>query len=161
MRVRQAIAKAIDYQALRDKILNHNATLLNGLIPPGVPGYDPKLPEPRRDLAGAKALLTQAGYAKGIDVTMAVGQVGPVAQLIQSNLGDAGVRLTLQRLAPSAFDDARTSGAFDILYDGWVMDFPDPFIFLNLAFSVRRPAARAISRDTRVRKPRTFSTRRW
>jgi len=134
-RVRHAIADSIDYRALREKVLDGHVTLLNGLIPPGVPGYDPSLPEPRRNIGEAKALLAEAGYANGLSLSMVVGQTGPVAEMIQSNLADVGIHVTLQRLAPSALDDARVSGTFDVFYDGWVMDFPDPFIFLNLAFS--------------------------
>ena len=82
VRVRKAIAKSIDYRALRDKVLRGNAVLLNGLIPPGVPGHDPTAPEPGRDLVGARALLAAAGHPGGVDLSMIVGQPGPVAELI-------------------------------------------------------------------------------
>jgi peptide/nickel transport system substrate-binding protein len=135
VRVRRAIAAAIDYEAIRDRLLKGNAIVLNGPIPPGVPGHDPSLPQPTRNVALAKSLLAQAGHRDGIDLSMIVGAPGPVAELVQSNLADAGIRLHLLRLAPSALDSARASGDFDVIYDGWIMDFPDPFIFLNLAFA--------------------------
>jgi peptide/nickel transport system substrate-binding protein len=135
VRVRKAIAESIDYQAIRDKVLRGNAIVMRELIPKGIPGFDPGIAEPTRDLAGARALLKESGHADGIDVTMLVGEAGPVAELIQSNLAEAGIRLHLLRLAPAALDTARATGDFDIIYDGWILDFPDPFIFLNLAFS--------------------------
>jgi peptide/nickel transport system substrate-binding protein len=135
VRVRQAIAKAIDYAALRDQVLRGQATTPTGFIPAGVPGFDPAKPAPTRDLAGAKALLAAAGHPRGLDLTMVVSQPGPVSELVQANLADAGIRLQLQRMSSAALDAARTNGDFDLLYDGWIMDFPDPFIFLNLVFS--------------------------
>ena len=42
-------------------------------------------------------------------------------------------------MAPSAIDAARGTGDYAGSDDGWILDFPDPFIFLNLAFS--SPAA--------------------
>jgi len=133
-RVRQAIAKAIDYDALRDQVLRGQATTPTGLIPAGVPGFDPSKPAPKRDIAAAKALLAAAGHSQGLDLTMVVSQPGPVSELVQANLADAGIRLRLQQMSPAALDAARTNGDFDLLYDGWIMDFPDPFIFLNLVF---------------------------
>jgi peptide/nickel transport system substrate-binding protein len=135
VRVRKAIAAAIDYASIRDRLLKGNAILLNGPIPPGVPGHDADLPQPARNAGLAKSLLTQAGFRDGLDLSMIVGTPGPVAELIQSNLADAGIRLHLVSLAPSALDSARASSDYDIIYDGWIMDFPDPFIFLNLAFA--------------------------
>lgn len=136
LRVRQAIAKAIDYPALRDKVLKGNATLMRGLLPAGVPGHDDTLPDPARDVSAAKALLESAGFGptKPVMISMLIGQTGPVAEMIQSNLADAGITLKFQQMAGSAIDAARSSGEFDVLYDGWIMDFPDPFIFMNLAF---------------------------
>jgi len=134
VRVRQAIARAIDYNALRDDVLRGQATTPTGLIPARAPGFDPSKPTPTRDVAAAKALLAAAGHPQGIDLTMVVSQPGPVSELIQADLADAGIRLRLQRMSPAALDAARTNGDFDLLYDGWIMDFPDPFIFLNLVF---------------------------
>jgi ABC-type transport system substrate-binding protein len=151
VRVRKAIAQSIDYVALRDKVLRGNAVLLNGLIPPGVPGYDPAAPEPSRDVAGARALLAAAGHPNGVDLSMIVGEPGPVAELIQANLADAGIRLRLQRMAPSAIDAARGTGDYEVFYDGWILDFPDPFIFLNLAFST--PAAGGVGNFSHYANP--------
>lgn len=137
VRVRRAIAKAIDYAALRDKVLKGHVTLMRGLLPQGVSAYDPSLPEPARDLAGAKQDLASAGFGpeKPLKISMVISQTGPVAETIQSNLADAGITLTFRQLAMSALDAARASGEYEVLYDGWIMDFPDPFIFLNLAFT--------------------------
>src|SRR5262249_6174314 len=38
-------------------------------------------------------------------------------------------------------------------YDGWIMDFPDPFIFLNLAFS--SPSAGGVGNFSHYESPAT------
>ncbi len=136
-RVRQAIAQAIDYQALQDNVLAGQVGLIAGYLPANVPGALTDLPSPRRDLERARQLLREAGYDPSTELRMMVTAYGPVAEFIQSQLRDAGLNVTLQRLAPSAIQATRATGDFDLFYDGWVMDVPDPAIFFNLAFSTR------------------------
>lgn len=136
VRLRQAVAAAIDYDALREKVLAGRVGPLAGFLPPGVPGGDPDRSPPKRDLARAKALLAEAGY-DGREVQLMVAAYGPVAEFVQSQLVEAGFKVKLQRLAPSAIDAQRVTGDFDLFYDGWSMDVPDPVLFFNLAFSSR------------------------
>lgn len=135
--LRQAVAKAIDYDALVKNVLVNRVSPLASPLPPGVPGHDPELPLPRRDLAAAQALVAQATGGKGLKASLMVYTPGPVSQLIQANLKEAGIDLTLQKTAPAAFDANRASGEFDAIYDNWALDFPDPFIIMNFAFASR------------------------
>ncbi len=135
IRVRQAVAKAIDYDGLIHGILDNAAEALSGPIPKGVPGYDAALPAPRRDLEGAKALLRAAGHGDGLHIKLATGRISASVQAIQSNLRDAGIAVELEQLAPGAFDARRAGGDFDMLVDSWSVDFPDPWIVMNFLFS--------------------------
>jgi peptide/nickel transport system substrate-binding protein len=133
-RVRRAIGLAIDYEGLRRDVLGGNAVLINGPIPPGFPGHDRALGVPHRDLAAARKLLAEAGLVAGFNLRYVVGQPGPVSQYVQANLKDAGINAQFQQLASTAFDAARTSGDFDMIYDGFILDYPDPSIIMNLIF---------------------------
>jgi peptide/nickel transport system substrate-binding protein len=135
LRLRQAVAKAIDYDALVNNVLVKRVSPLASPLPPGVPGHDPAIPLPRRDLAAAKALVDAATDGKGLKANLMVYAPGPVSQLIQANLKDAGIEITLQKKAPAAFDANRSAGEFDAIYDNWSLDFPDPFIIMNFAFA--------------------------
>jgi peptide/nickel transport system substrate-binding protein len=135
IRLRQAVAKAIDYEALVKNVLVNRVSPLASPLPPGVPGHDPAIPFPKRDLAAAKALVEAATGGKGLKASLMVYVPGPVSQLIQANLKDAGIDITLQKTAPAAFDANRSSGEFDAIYDNWALDFPDPFIIMNFAFA--------------------------
>jgi peptide/nickel transport system substrate-binding protein len=134
-RLRHAVAKAIDYEALVRNVLVNRVSPLSSPLPPGVPGHDPAIPFPKRDVAAAKALVDEATGGKGLKANLMVYVPGPVSQLIQANLKDAGIDITLQKTAPAAFDANRASGQFDAIYDNWSLDFPDPFIIMNFAFA--------------------------
>ena len=71
VRVRQAFFQAIDINAIKDKIMRGAATPSNLMIAPQINGYNPvqnvRLPY---DVEKAKALLAEAGYADGFEVTM-------------------------------------------------------------------------------------------
>ncbi|MDX2238702.1 MAG: ABC transporter substrate-binding protein [Hyphomonadaceae bacterium] len=136
-RVRQAIAMAIDYEALRNDVLAGQVGPMTGYLPANVPGARSDRPPQTRDLDGARRLLAEAGYDPSVALRMMVTAYGPVAEFIQAQLREAGLNVTLQRLAPSAIQATRATGDFDLFYDGWVMDVPDPAIFFNLAFSTR------------------------
>jgi peptide/nickel transport system substrate-binding protein len=140
LRLRQAVALAIDHQALVKNVLVNRVSPLASPLPPGVPGHDPALGVPQRDVAKARALVAEATGGKGLKANLMVYVPGPVSQLIQANLKDAGIELTLQKTAPAAFDANRASGEFDVIYDSWALDFPDPFIVMNFAFSSKYAA---------------------
>ncbi len=135
LRMRQAVAKAIDYDGLIHGILDNAAEALPGPIPKGVSGYDVSLPVPKRDLEGAKALLRSAGHGGSLHIKLATGRISASVQAIQSNLRDAGITVELDQLAPGAFDARRAGGDFDMLVDSWSVDFPDPWIVMNFLFS--------------------------
>jgi peptide/nickel transport system substrate-binding protein len=71
VRVRRALALAIDEEAIVKRVLRgegHSTWLMYG---PGVNGYDPAVDKrPAPDIAKAKALLAEAGYPDGFQLTM-------------------------------------------------------------------------------------------
>lgn len=66
VRVRQAIAQSIDYDAIIDKLTHGSAELAHDIIPPTALGYV-KNPAYRYDPAAANAALDAAGYKRGPD----------------------------------------------------------------------------------------------
>jgi peptide/nickel transport system substrate-binding protein len=61
-----------------------------------------------RDVAAAKALLTEAGYADGLDIELTLGNTQgkweqDTAQVLQQNLAEAGIRLKLNVLPASQY----------------------------------------------------------
>jgi peptide/nickel transport system substrate-binding protein len=70
-RVRQAVYQAIDEETIRDKVMHGLAIPAGIIVQPGINGYAPELDTRRPfDPGAAKALLTEAGYPDGFDVTL-------------------------------------------------------------------------------------------
>ena len=65
--VRLAIAHAIDYQQLIDKVQNGYAVMAPTLVPEGFNGYNPNIEQYTYDTALSEQLLDQAGYPRQAD----------------------------------------------------------------------------------------------
>jgi peptide/nickel transport system substrate-binding protein len=70
LRVRQALSKGIDRQALVARVMDGEAIPASQMAIPGMEGYDPKLAVEAYDPQGAKALLAQAGFPNGFGLTL-------------------------------------------------------------------------------------------
>ncbi len=98
VRVRQAIAYAIDVEAIKDKVMRGLAIPTGSPIPPGVQGYSKEADKRYAfDKAKAKALLTEAGYPNGFGITLDCGSIQPasdICQAIPPMLSQIGIRAT-------------------------------------------------------------------
>jgi peptide/nickel transport system substrate-binding protein len=126
--VRQAVLKAIDYDGIIQGILNGYAITAPSVIPVGVIGVDPNV-KPMRDLDGARALLTEAGYPDGFKVDLAYG-VTPerdlVAAKIQADLAEVGIEVTLQPLEMSVYFTEARAQHLAFLIGPYATDRMDP-----------------------------------
>jgi peptide/nickel transport system substrate-binding protein len=102
--VRKAIYQSIDIDAYI-KARNVVGTPSGQLVPKGVPGNDPAIKRPARDVTGAKKLLADAGYPKGFTVTFShLDRVSQAAvDVLKSNLAEIGITVK-----PESYSDAST-----------------------------------------------------
>ncbi|MBX3603402.1 MAG: ABC transporter substrate-binding protein [Rubrivivax sp.] len=72
LRVRRALYHAIDIEAIRSKLMNGQSAPTGGLTPSPLGAYNDPQVETRLpfDLARARALMAEAGYADGFEVTL-------------------------------------------------------------------------------------------
>lgn len=132
-RVRQALNYATDARAILDGIMSGRGNLAAGVIPPSLAGGDSTRKGYVRDVAKAKQLLAAAGHPNGIDVELWSSQTPPfprIAQTIQANLADAGVRVKLVQRDASSMREAARSGKTDMALKDWFADYPDAEDFL-------------------------------
>ena len=108
-RVREALKLVIDRQAMVDTVmLGHAAPGNDNPIPPGWPAaYTHEAP--KRDIAKAKELLAEAGYANGIDIDLNTAEGSPgmlkMAEAYQQMAAEAGIRINIiQNPADSYWD---------------------------------------------------------
>ena len=69
-RVRLALSKLINRQAIVDRVLSGAGEAAGQLVPEGMGGYDPSLQPTAFDPVGAKKLLAEAGYPDGFGLTL-------------------------------------------------------------------------------------------
>ena len=70
VRVRQALAMAIDRSAIVSRVMDGLAEEANQLVPMGWFSHNPEIDNPALDTEGAKALLAEAGYPDGFGLTV-------------------------------------------------------------------------------------------
>jgi oligopeptide transport system substrate-binding protein len=132
-RVRQALNYATDVKPILESIVSGRGNLAAGVIPPSLPGGDSTRKGYTHDVAKAKQLLAAAGYANGIDVELWSSQTPPfprIAQAVQANLKDAGVRVKLVQRDASSMREAARAGQTDMALKDWFADYPDGENFL-------------------------------
>jgi peptide/nickel transport system substrate-binding protein len=100
-RVRQAVYQAIDEETIRTKAMSGLAIPAGIIIQPGINGYAPELDTRLPfDPGEAKALLAEAGYADGFDVTLDCPNDRyindeEICRTAAAMLGQVGIRVTV------------------------------------------------------------------
>lgn len=108
IRVRRAIVKAADNAAIKALVFPESGGVAyNFHVATIHPEYFP-LATPARDVAGAKQLLKEAGYEKGLDLTIDVGNTDgvwqqAVCEALRDQLKDAGINLAVNVLPTTKF----------------------------------------------------------
>lgn len=96
-KVREAIRFAIDYQGIQQNLVPETFTVHQAFLPKGFPAAVAEIPF-TFDPARAKAMLAEAGFPDGLDLTFDHAGTSPraeIAQALQAQMRQAGIRLTL------------------------------------------------------------------
>lgn len=123
-KVRQAIAHAVDVEAIINTIYLGVGDRLSGPINSLVFGFNDKLKPYEYNMDLAKKLLAEAGYPDGgFTLTLQVGDNSKeriaVAQVVQETLGKIGITVEIQQLEWSSFLSATAKGEADMFLLGW------------------------------------------
>ena len=126
-RVRKAISKAINRQALVDRVMEGAARATGQLMPEGMFGYTPALKPETYDPEGAKKLLAEAGHADGFGLTLH----GPnnryvnddqVAQAIAQMLARVGIVTRVETMPSAVYFSRANKLDFSFILVGWGSD---------------------------------------
>lgn len=126
--VRQAIKWAIDYQGIAASITPSTYKPHQAFLPEGFPGALNDLPF-KKDIPRAKKLLADAGVPDGFEVTMDHPSVAPfndIAQAIQANLAEAGIKVTLIAGEQKQVITKTRARQHQIAMVRWGSDYMDP-----------------------------------
>jgi oligopeptide transport system substrate-binding protein len=140
--VRQAFNHAIDTTRLNQEIIEKRYEIARGILPPGMPGYNPEVKGYGYKPEEAKALLARAGYADGKNlapVTLASSVKSAVAledyDAVRRYMANIGVQVELQEFDSwPGFQQALRQGELQMFRYAWLADYPDPDNFLYPLF---------------------------
>jgi peptide/nickel transport system substrate-binding protein len=132
VRVRRAIAYAIDRDAIVAATSYGTAVANQLAIPEGNPWYI-RYDAYRYDIEEAKRLLAEAGTAP-VDMDMLVTSEYPAtvtaAQVIADNLKPLGITVNIRTVDMATWLDEQNNGNFDMLMMGWLGNIdPDDFYY--------------------------------
>lgn len=124
VRVRRAMSKAINRQALVERVMEGAARATGQLMPEGMFGYNPALkPEPF-DPEGARKLLAEAGYPDGFGLTIHAPNNRyvndeQVAQAIAQMLSRVGIATKVDTMPSSVYFTRASKLEFSFILVGW------------------------------------------
>jgi peptide/nickel transport system substrate-binding protein len=137
VKVRQAVAYAIPYQKIVDAVMfgvanpmfGAKSNAANGLTWPQPHGY-------ATDIAKAKALLAEAGYANGFETTLSfnLGEAvvsEPLCILVQESLAQIGIKATINKIPGANWRSEMLKKELPMMvnvFGGW-LDYPEYFFF--------------------------------
>ncbi|HMH52634.1 MAG TPA: ABC transporter substrate-binding protein [Candidatus Acidoferrum sp.] len=147
LKVRRAIAHAIDPTIVVERLLERCVTPARGLLPPSLPGYNPEVKRLALDRELARRLLAEAGHAGGKGLNPLAYHFNTtdtnqrIAELLQAQLKEIGIALELRRLDWAAHLKLVDSGSAGFFRQAWIADYPDPENFLTVLFHSRNVGA--------------------
>ncbi len=124
VRVRRAISKAINRQALVERVMDGLAIPAGQFLPEGFFGFSPALKPDEYDPAGARKLLAEAGYPDGFGLTLH----GPnnryvndeqVVQAVAQMLTRIGITTRVETLPFSVYTTRARKFEFSAALLGW------------------------------------------
>ncbi len=163
LRVRQALALALNKQLIADRVLNGAQLPTNHIVPEGMPGFDDALTAPGSDTRTLTGDITQAQkllnsyYAdckcgSSLALTLTYPDTPDRARTAEAmkNIWETvlpGVQITINAL-PTLHDlvvnlltktAGNHEGALQMWLIGWIADYPDPQDWLSLQFAPNSP----------------------
>lgn len=136
LKLRQAIAHAIDRKRLNDIVMAGQGSVSDGPTPPGLWWHDANIKSYPYDPQKARTLLKEAGHGSGFEFVLSTPQVGDlqrINQLIQEQAAAAGIKLTLSPVAATEWYAKLVDGSTNMSPTRWTQR-PDPDGMLYILF---------------------------
>jgi len=138
----RAFCHAVDKEHIAEVILRDMVNEADGILPPGMPGYNEALEGLDYDVRKAIELIADSKYGDVSNlppITLTVegygnsipSYLGAIIQEWQQNLG---VEISVRQLEPENFLYNLKQEKDEMFILGWIADYPDPHNFLDILF---------------------------
>jgi len=140
--IRRAFSQAIDKDKLVSLIFRDMVQPADGILPPGMPGFNKGLSGLDYDINRAKELIATSKYGDvsrlpPITITT-MGWGGLISQGLEAIIyewrNNLGVEVRVRQLEPQRFLYHLKQEKDEMFYIGWVADYPHPQDFLDILF---------------------------
>ena len=128
-RVRQAIGHMVDKDAIMEGVYYNQGRTMKGALQPEVLGYNEDLEDLAYNPERAKELMKEAGYEDGLDLKIMTNDVPEridIAILLQEQLKDISINLSVEQLEWGTYLEAISNGEHDLFILGWPNSVGDP-----------------------------------
>ncbi len=141
-RVREAIALAVDRNVIVRQVMDGLAEPAMQIVPPGLPGHDRNIRMPMADLAAARRLMAEAGFANGFRMTIHVTANRypndlKQAQAVAQMLARLNIEVNVASLPLAIFFTEARKFEFSFNIVGWGFVSGDPYVILREALQTR------------------------
>jgi len=116
-KLRQAMSYAMDRQTFIDTVFAGEGRPAYSIIGQGEM-YDPTLQTYKFDLQKAKSLMTEAGFANGVEVELMCRTSGiwaEICEAFQAMMAPAGIKIKIDAVSRSAYSPRRVEADFQVL----------------------------------------------
>ncbi len=140
--IRLAFSQAIDKDKLASLIFKDMVRRADGILPPGIPGFNEDLSGLTYDVNKAKQLIKESRYGDvsqlpPITITTS-GWGGLISQELEAIIHqwrqNLGVEVKVRQLEPQRFLYHLKEEKDEMFYAGWIADYPHPQDFLEVLF---------------------------
>lgn len=147
-RVREAISLAIDRPAMVRGLYGGAAFVLNGVVTPGMPGFNPNLPEIKFDPERAKKLMAEAGFPGGkdlppIEISGTEAFKDEITYYANQFNRVLGMPVTVKLVERATHIRAMNAGEVAFFPWGWTADYTDAAYYLSQMWYGPSPYNRA------------------
>jgi len=140
--IRRAFSQAIDKDKLVSLVFKDMVQPADGILPPGMPGFNKDLSGLGYDVNKAKELIKASQYGDVSElppiIITTMGWGGLISQGLEAIISEwrqnLGVEVKVRQLEPQRFLYHLRQEKDEMFYMGWIADYPHPQDFLDVLF---------------------------
>jgi oligopeptide transport system substrate-binding protein len=140
--IRRAFTQAIDKDRLVSLVFRDLVRRADGILPPGLPGFNEDLSGLGYDVSQARELIASSRYGSVANLPPTTittsGWGGAISQDLEAIIAqwrtNLGVEVEVRQLEPDRFLYYLKEEKDEMYYMGWVADYPHPQNFLDVLF---------------------------